>query len=265
MSKKLYFIIPAILFLLAFGLHWAGIDSHGSLTSTGGSTTAPAKDENKSFMENHSKELTKEEKVSKEQSISSLSDSIEKPAVASNPNLLHVNGRYFFLYNNNMLLPLSNTEWKEYNVAGGQSGEYADIHEYYLVDEEPGQWTQKFTIHKIKGQDVNCYEFTDKLVNGLIVNLTDQTASTGYELKKENISFNYVKKDPNNTSMYWGHTGIPDTQDETQFVRVFKGEYTGEKFLVTYTLKNSLYSTSNDMIKISLQILESVQELKEKE
>ena len=64
--------------------------------------------------------------------------------------------------------------------------------------------------------------------------------------------------------MYWGHTNIPNTQDETQFVRVFKGEYSGEFFLVTYTLKISLSATSYDMIKTSLQVLQSVQELKEK-
>ena len=264
MTKKLQFVIPVVLLLSVFGVYWAGVDHQDGFTPADPAVQESGREGKKPFMENHTKELTKEEKDKKEQSISSLSDSIAKPTATDNPNLLYVNDQHFFLFNNNVLLPLNNKEWKEYNVAGGQSGEYADIHEYYLSDEGPGQWTQKFTIHKMKGRDVNCDEFTDKLINGLIVNLTDQAASNGYELKKENIGFNYVKKDPSNTFMYWGHTNIPDTQDETQFVRVFKGEYSGEFFLVTYTLKISLSTTSYDMIKTSLQVLQSVQELKEK-
>ena len=264
MSKKFYFVIPIVLLLSAVVIYWAGVDHQGGFTPADPTAQESDREERKPFMENRTKELTKEEKDKKEQSISALSNSIAKPAVSNNPNFINVNNQQFFLFNNNVLLPLDNQEWKEYNVAGGQGGEYADIHEYYLSDEGPGQWTQKFTIHKMKDRDVNCAEFTDKLINGLIVNLTDQSASNGYELKKENIGFNYVKKDPSNTFMYWGHTNIPDTQDETQFVRVFKGEYSGEFFLVTYTLKISLSTISYDMIKTSLQVLQSVQELKEK-
>lgn len=264
MSKKLYFVIPIVLLLFAVVIYWVGVDHQGGSTPADTTAQESGREERKPFMENHTKELTKEEKDKKEQSISALSNSIAKPVVSNNPNFLNVNNQQFFLFNNNVLLPLDNKEWKEYNVAGGQGGEYSEIHEYYLVDEEPGNWTQKFTIHKIKGQDINCYEFTDKLINGLIVNLTDQSTSNGYELTKENIRFNYVKKDPGNTYMYWGHTNVPGTQDETQFVRVFKGEYSGEIFLVTYTLKISLSSTSYDMTITSLQTLESVQELKEK-
>ena len=264
MSKKLYFVIPIVLLLSAVVIYWVGVDHQGGFTSADPAAQESGREERKPFIENRTKELTKEEKDKKEQSISALSNSIAKPAVSNNPNFINVNNQQFFLFNNNVLLPLNNKEWKEYNVAGGQGGEYSEIHEYYLVDEEPGNWTQKFTIHKMKGQDVNCDEFTDKLINGLIVNLTDQASANGYELTKENIGFNYVKKDPGNTYMFWGHTNIPDTQDETQFVRVFKGEYSGEFFLVTYTLKISLSTTSYDMIKTSLQVLQSAQELKEK-
>jgi len=220
------------------------------------------------FMEDNSdtaKEIiTLEKKEKKEKSLTLLNESVNKPTIAEKPNLLFANNQYFYLFDENILMPISNKEWKEYNISGDANNSYSSINEYYLLDESPDKWTQKVTIHKINVADKNCFNFADKLINGLIVNISDQVTSNGHEFKNENIDFNYVRKQSNDTAMYWEHVNIPDTQDEVQFVRIFISEYSHNMYLVTYTLKNSLNATPNDTIINSLKVLDSVQELKRK-
>lgn len=182
--------------------------------------------------------------------------------LVTDPNTLEVAGRKFFLFDEDILLPMDSKIWQQYNVPGSESGLYNGIAEFYVQGESPQEWTQKFTIHQIKDPDTDCFIFTDKLVNGIIATEADNASAQGQDFDPKSLSFNYVVKESGNTLMYWGKKGVQDMPDETQFTRVFKVPYSEKVYLVTYTLKESIDELSIDAKTKYMKTLNAIQELK---
>ena len=230
-------------------------------------------DDNKSkvelFAENNSDsenkidvDMTKNKDDIKE--INNLSYKIESSTRNTNPDILKIHNKFYYLFDEDILLPLDTKSWDEYIIQGDSSGKYDKIIEFYISGENKDNWTQNLTIHKINIEDKDCFSFTDKLVNGLIMNISNQLDALNIDLQEDNLSFNYVTKEANNTLMYWEKKGIANLPDETQFVRVFNSEYSNNMYLVTYTLKTNLNSLPNNDITNSMKVINSIQELKKK-
>lgn len=201
----------------------------------------------------------------KEQKIAQIEDftnDINSPTPTSHPDTIALSGKQYFIFERNILMPFDSESWIQYDVPAKNN--YSAISEFYQLGEVPSKWTQKATIHKVSMSDKDCYALADKIVNGLIVSYSNQMEVNGKELTKENLSVNYVKKNPTNTELYWEHKGIVGTTDEVQFLRVFISEYSGEMYLVTYTIKGTLSDLDDSAIVGSLKVIESVQQLKEK-
>ena len=184
--------------------------------------------------------------------------------INKNPNLLKISEKYYYLFDQTILLPLDTVEWNQVDIVSPDN-KYDKISEFYVTGESSSNWTQKFTIHKIRSENKDCFDFTDKLVNGIIVSVSDQLASSGFELKENNLSFNYLEKKANNTLMYWEMKNIPDNEDATQFLRTFISSYSKNIYLVTYTMKTNINNIDDDTIKNNFRILSGIQELKRKD
>ena len=202
----------------------------------------------------------------------------DKPIIntVSAPNLLKVRDGYYYLFDENVLLPLSASTWTEYKVSApeketvtivGERGEekkeerrIGAISEFY--NEPRDKWTQKFVVQKIENED-DCQQFVEKLVTGIIVSLDDQMRAEGKELTKDNVQFSFTKQTKDDTSLFWHRKGIPKTDDETQFLRCFKGKISGKMILVTYTMKQVDIPDAD--ITHFVRTLYQIQELKAKE
>ena len=213
----------------------------------GGETVIMQQDENK------------EKKITQ---IEDFTNDISSPTPTSHPDTIALSGKHYFIFERNILMPFDSESWIQYDVPAKSN--YSAISEFYQLGEVPSKWTQKATIHKVAMSDKDCYALADKIVNGLIVSYSNQMEVNGEKLTKDNLSVNYVKKNPTNTELYWEHKGIVGTTDEVQFLRVFISEYSGEMYLVTYTIKGTLSDLDDSAIVGSLKVIESVQQLKEK-
>lgn len=211
----------------------------------GGETVIMQQDENK------------EKKITQ---IEDFTNDISSPTPTSHPDTIALSGKHYFIFERNILMPFDSESWIQYDVPAKSN--YSAISEFYQLGEVPSKWTQKATIHKVTMSDKDCYALADKIVNGLIVSYSNQMEVNGEKLTKENLSVNYVKKNPTNTELYWEHKGIVGTTDEVQFLRVFISEYSGEMYLVTYTIKGTLSDLDDSAIVGSLKVIESVQQLK---
>ena len=237
-------------------------------------TTAENSDRNVKFnkedgyMEDKSSDENKIEvpPEKKEQLLRSLKelDENKNSLINNNPNLLKLNGRYFYLFDDDILLPTDTSTWKQYDIDGASDGSYSKISEFYVDGENPQSWTQKLSVHEVKMQDKDCFIMADKIVNGIIVSVSEQLEANDMNLEKDMLSFNYVKKDTNNTLLYWERKNIADIQAETQFMRLFISEYSQKMYLVTYTLKQDFNAMKNSDITSYLQTIESIQELKKR-
>lgn len=213
----------------------------------GGETVIMQQDENK------------EKKITQ---IEDFTNDISSPTPTSHPDTIALSGKHYFIFERNILMPFDSESWIQYDVPAKSN--YSAISEFYQLGEVPSKWTQKATIHKVAMSDKDCYALADKIVNGLIVSYSNQMEVNGEKLTKDNLSVNYVKKNPTNTELYWEHKGIVGTTDEVQFLRVFISEYSGEMYLVTYTIKGTLSDLDDSAIIGSLKVIDSVQQLKEK-
>jgi len=213
----------------------------------GGETVIMQQDENK------------EKKITQ---IEDFTNDISSPTPTSHPDTIALSGKHYFIFERNILMPFDSESWIQYDVPAKSN--YSAISEFYQLGEVPSKWTQKATIHKVTMSDKDCYALADKIVNGLIVSYSNQMEVNGEKLTKDNLSVNYVKKNPTNTELYWEHKGIVGTTDEVQFLRVFISEYSGEMYLVTYTIKGTLSDLDDSAIIGSLKVIESVQQLNEK-
>ena len=211
----------------------------------GGETVIMQQDENK------------EKKITQ---IEDFTNDISSPTPTSHPDTIALSGKHYFIFERNILMPFDSESWIQYDVPAKSN--YSAISEFYQLGEVPSKWTQKATIHKVAMSDKDCYALADKIVNGLIVSYSNQMEVNGEKLTKDNLSVNYVKKNPTNTELYWEHKGIVGTTDEVQFLRVFISEYSGEMYLVTYTIKGTLSDLDDSAIVGSLKVIESVQQLK---
>ena len=203
-----------------------------------------------------------ENKETKITQIEDFTNDISSPTPTSHPDTIALSGKHYFIFERNILMPFDSESWIQYDVPAKSN--YSAISEFYQLGEVPSKWTQKATIHKVAMSDKDCYALADKIVNGLIVSYSNQMEVNGEKLTKDNLSVNYVKKNPTNTELYWEHKGIVGTTDEVQFLRVFISEYSGEMYLVTYTIKGTLSDLDDSAIIGSLKVIESVQQLKEK-
>lgn len=211
----------------------------------GGETVIMQQDENK------------EKKITQ---IEDFTNDISSPTPTSHPDTIALSGKHYFIFERNILMPFDSESWIQYDVPAKSN--YSAISEFYQLGEVPSKWTQKATIHKVTMSDKDCYALADKIVNGLIVSYSNQMEVNGEKLTKDNLSVNYVKKNPTNTELYWEHKGIVGTTDEVQFLRIFISEYSGEMYLVTYTIKGTLSDLDDSAIVGSLKVIESVQQLK---
>lgn len=199
----------------------------------------------------------------------------EKPVIntVNDPNLLKIRDKYFYLFDDNVILPIAADVWKEYKVTNPADtvlevmakGEERPpekrvgvISEFY--NEPTDKWTQKFVVQKIEGEE-DCKEFVEKLITGIIVSLDDQMRAEGKELAKDNIEFAFTKQEKDDTTLFWYRKGIPKTDDETQFLRCFKGKVTGKMILVTLTMKQ--VDMPEPELAHFVQTIGQVQELKE--
>ena len=180
----------------------------------------------------------------------------------NNPDLVALKGRNYYMFDNKILLPLNNQEWVQYDNTSSTSG-YGAISSYLPVDENQSNWRQKIIVHHIfSNKDFNCFEFTDKLVNGIIVNVQNQLEVDGSDFDiVKGLSFNYVRKDANDTLLYWG-LNVPTNIPQVQFVRCFVSDFTKEPYLITYTIKTDGTLMDDQSIQNALRTLDSAQELK---
>ena len=177
-------------------------------------------------------------------------------------NRLRIDDMNYYVFDDSILLPLDDANWTEYEIGGSSDGRYEKIMEYYLPEESPSNWSQKFTIHRVNVENPDCFDFVDKLVNGVIMSVSEQLHANDIELKVENLSFNYLRKEKENTLMYWELRDIPLTYDETQFVRAFIAPISKHMYLVTYTLKSNVNALSEETVMSSIRVLDTMQELK---
>lgn len=221
------------------------------------------------FMENNmdsnKKETVEENEEAKDnKEVVAIPDVVASTEQNQNPNLLKAQGKYFYLFDEDILLPLDTVTWNEYDTLPSEDGKYDKIAVFYVNGEDKDNWTQNVTAHRLNSEDKDCFLFVDKLVNGVIVSVSEQLAAKDRELAPDNLSFNYLSKDPTNTIMYWEMKNIDGTPDSTQFIRVFISPFSNKMYMMTYTLRTNLNSIPNEKIIGSMQMLQSIQELKKK-
>ena len=180
------------------------------------------------------------------------------------PDLIALKGGYYYMFNDAILLPLDNKEWVQYDNTTRTAG-YGAISAYLPVNETQSNWTHKIIAHHlIANKGFNCFEFTDKLVNGIIVNIQNQLEMDGSDFNiVDGLAFNYVRKDANDTLLYWG-LNVPQNTPQIQFVRCFVSEFTKEPYLITYTIKTDGTQMDDENIQAALRTLDSAQELQKK-
>lgn len=206
-----------------------------------------------------------EEKEIVEQKNRDMDTFIKSETVRNNhPDLIALKGKYYYMFNDAILLPLDNKEWVQYDNTSRTNG-YGAISAYLPVGEMQSNWTHKIIVHHlIANKDFNCFEFTDKLVNGIIVNIQNQLEIDGSDFNiVDGLAFNYVRKDANDTLLYWG-LNVPQNTPQIQFVRCFVSEFTKEPYLITYTIKTDGTQMDDENIQAALRTLDSAQELQKK-
>lgn len=210
--------------------------------------------------EKHGGHMNSEQENQPNNSPLSIFGEEKTPERVEESDSITVEGRSFYLMDGDVLIPLDRAEWSRYDVPGGE--EYDGISEFYISGESPQEWTQKFTVHRMKASSGDCLTIADKVINGLIANIASSMEADGLEFTKDNLSVVYAKKDSDNTLFFWGKKHIKNLPDETQFVRLFKAPYSGKMYFVTYTLKSSIDDFSAADEERNLKMLNGIQELK---
>ena len=190
-----------------------------------------------------------------------LQKNLSNPERSSHTDTFSIDGEPYYLFNHDILLPIPQKEWAEFVIPQSKDGTYDKISEYYPTNESPTKWTQKFTIHKVNGISDDSAAFMEKLVNGILVNLSDRMALQGEAPSKDNTEVNYVRKDSYDALMYWGVKGV----EEVQFVRVFRSEFSGDLYVATSSYRLDITSIDEDFAGDKMAVLESIQQLKKKE
>ena len=191
--------------------------------------------------------------------IAEFNQNIANPHINDDYEVINIKGHYYYIFGDGILLPVDEN-WKEYIIPAAKDGSYEKISEYYLKEETLEKWTQKLTIHKINGFKDDCPEFAERLVNGILVTLSDRMALSGQTLTKDSVAFNYARKDKDDCILFWGMPGF----GEVQFVRVFRSEYTNDLYLATSTYKMDLTAVTDDFAGDKMAELASIQQLKKR-
>lgn len=189
-----------------------------------------------------------------------IEDKMKNGEKVENPDTVMYRGIEYYLFDGDILTPVNTKEWYQMNITEGEN----KITEFYLSEETPKNWTEKITIHQVTNHD-NCFEISDKLINGIIANIESSVKSQGKELTKDNLLFNFVKKDANDTVFFWHVSNLVDMDDEVQFTRCFIAPYSGKMYLVTYSLKAPITAIDNNHIAMYIQNVNSAMELKRKD
>ena len=259
---------------LASGRKWAGILSGLLLLGIGGyflyhsdiSPMEPGPSTEQSSAEKAGSEemepdapLIDLEKKEAEQDFTELFKKMSHPQKNTAPRTLAVHGHSYYLVGD-ILMPLDES-WSEYDIPAADDRKYDSIHAFYLAEESPENWTQRFFIHKVNPEfQESAQEFMERLISGALVTLSDRMALEGNTLSKDDVSFNYVRKDENNSILYWGLPG----NSETQFVRVFRSGITNDLYVVTADYRMDISDVTTDFAGNRRAELESIQQLKPK-
>lgn len=215
------------------------------------------------FMEDKTDSMDKvdiEQAKKATEDIAELHENLQKAVRNTNPNFINVNGHKYYIFGEDILLPVDSA-WSQYDIPASKDGSYDTISEFYYGDESMDNWTQKLTIHKVKGFDnETSTEFMERLQTGVLVTLSDRMALLGETVSKDNTSFNYAKKTDNECLMYWGVKGL----GEVQFVRVFRSEYTNNLYVATSNFKMDINDVDTEFAGNKLAELKSIQQLKKK-
>ena len=262
-NKKVY-AGGAVAAGLALLVGW-GITNNGSgLSETQKPTTQneTGAQRNGSYMEDKTGSedvIDIEQAKKKAEEIAEMRENIDKPQPNEHPSTIGIQGHNYFIYGDGLLLPIGE-EWNEYVVPAAKDGSYESISEYYLKEESPEIWTQKFSIHKVNNFAESCPEFADRLVNGILVTLSDRMELEDKSLTKDDVSFNFARKEDGDVILYWGMPG----QEEVQFVRVFRSEYSKDLYVATSSYKMDISSADEDFVGNKMAELASIQQLKKK-
>ena len=153
-------------------------------------------------------------------------------------NKIEINKKNYFLFDSNILLPLTDDTWYLHETTEKNSNEFL------ILNETNENFTQKFYIKKMEVKE----EFDKKNI----------------EMNENFLLANFVKKEANNTVFYWELKNIPNQEDRIQFVRIFKPS-NNNFYIVTYTLLNiNKDKLGAEKIELFLKQLNLIQLLKEK-
>lgn len=189
-----------------------------------------------------------------------IEDEMKNGKKTETPDTVMFRGTEYYLFDGDILTPVNTQEWYQMDIAEGEN----KITEFYLSEETPQNWTEKITIHQVTNYN-NCFELSDKLINGIIANIESNVKTQGKELTKDNLLFNFVKKDANDTVFFWHVSNLDNMDDEVQFTRCFITPYSGKMYLVTYSLKAPISAIDNNHIAMYIQNINSAMELKRKD
>ena len=108
--------------LLLFGLY-AGTDGGTKIPNSPLAQNQNDKG-NMPYMEDNQASENEEEMPQKE--------NIEKATLAENPDTIEIEGQNYFLFDGDILLPLNNETWEQYDIPRAESGSYEGISEFYV-------------------------------------------------------------------------------------------------------------------------------------
>ena len=188
----------------------------------------------------------------------------ERNTSKTDSNLLELNSKQYYLFDSNLLLPLTNDIWTLHETNKDLKNEH--INEFYIKDENNQNWTQKFIVKKINSKDElkDAVKFSEVLINGVLFSLSENFKEKNIELNDNYIIVNFVKKDTNNTIFYWELKNIPNQEDQIQFTRIFKNDK-NDFYAVYFTLKTNSDTLGKEKIELFLKQLNSIINLKERE
>lgn len=175
-------------------------------------------------------------------------------------NKIEINKKNYFLFDSNILLPLTDDTWYLHETTEKNSNEFL------ILNETNENFTQKFYIKKmeVKEELKDATVLSEVLINGIILSLKEEFDKKNIEMNENFLLANFVKKEANNTVFYWELKNIPNQEDRIQFVRIFKPS-NNNFYIVTYTLLNiNKDKLGAEKIELFLKQLNLIQLLKEK-
>lgn len=243
-------------------LGWVGFNLYQSSPAEHDTITSGQRERKSGYMEDNTgaTPIDIEQKEQVEQDVTDLLGKLGNPQKVTQSPTVNIKGHRYYIFGDDILMPLDEN-WTEYDIPAAADGKYARISEYYLRDESPNNWTQKFTIHKVNSEfKESGQEFMERLITGILVTLSDRMEVEGNTLSKDDVSVNYIKKDENDAIVYWGLPGL----GEVQFARVFRSEQTNDLYVVTASYKMDIADISTDFAEQKRAELLSIQQLKRK-